>query len=44
MLQGEYYRFGNYLSPVYSPELWGPSPHFDPLSGLVNLVFGRPKG
>ncbi len=25
--QGEYYHFGNYLSPFYSPELWGPSPH-----------------
>jgi hypothetical protein len=25
-LQGEHYRFGPYLSPFYSPELWG-SPH-----------------
>jgi hypothetical protein len=25
--QGEHYHFGNYLSPMYSPELWGPSPH-----------------
>ena len=22
-LQGEYYTFGNYLSPLYSPELFG---------------------
>jgi hypothetical protein len=27
MLQGDNYWFGNYLSPVYSPELWGDSPH-----------------
>ena len=26
-LQGENYYFGHYLSPFYSPELWGPSPH-----------------
>jgi hypothetical protein len=26
-LQGEYYWFGPYLSPFYSPELFGPSPH-----------------
>jgi hypothetical protein len=25
--QGEHYHFGNYLSPFYSPELWGSSPH-----------------
>jgi hypothetical protein len=25
--QGEHYHFGPYLSPMYSPELWGPSPH-----------------
>lgn len=25
--QGEHYHFGPYLSPLYSPELWGPSPH-----------------
>src|ERR1051326_6580477 len=25
--QGEHYRFGPYLSPFYSPELLGPSPH-----------------
>jgi len=26
-LQGEYYHFGSYLSPFYSPELLGESPH-----------------
>ncbi len=25
--QGEHYHFGPYLSPFYSPELWGESPH-----------------
>jgi hypothetical protein len=25
--QGEHYTFGPYLSPFYSPELWGTSPH-----------------
>lgn len=25
--QGEHYVFGNYLSPMYSPELFGDSPH-----------------
>jgi len=31
--QGRDYHFGNYLSPFYSPELFGPSPHawFGPL-------------
>ena len=27
MFQGEHYHFGPYLSPFYSPELWGSSPH-----------------
>ena len=27
LFQGEYYWFGNYLSPFYSPELFGDSPH-----------------
>lgn len=26
-LQGEHYWHGPYLSPLYAPELWGPSPH-----------------
>src|SRR5262245_11290593 len=26
-LQNKYYTFGPYLSPFYSPELWGTSPH-----------------
>jgi hypothetical protein len=26
-LQNAYYTFGPYLSPMYSPELWGASPH-----------------
>ena len=26
-LQGEFYTYGPYLSPMYSPELWGSSPH-----------------
>ena len=26
-LQGEHYAVGNYLSPLYSPELWGSSSH-----------------
>jgi hypothetical protein len=25
--QNGYYTFGNYLSPFYSPEIWGSSPH-----------------
>src|SRR5688572_10813003 len=25
--QGDHYHFGNYLSPFYSPELFGDSPH-----------------
>ena len=25
--QNAHYHFGNYLSPMYSPELWGDSPH-----------------
>ena len=34
-LQGEYYHFGGYLSPMYSPELFGDSPHaiFGPKPG-----------
>ena len=33
--QGEHYAFGNYLSPLYSPELFGDSPHswFGPKPG-----------
>jgi hypothetical protein len=33
--QGEHYHFGPYLSPFYSPELWGESPHawFGPKPG-----------
>ena len=27
LLQGDHYYFGNYLSPFYSPELFGNSPH-----------------
>ena len=27
VFQGEYYSFGNYLSPYYSPELFGDSHH-----------------
>src|SRR5262245_21583707 len=26
-LQGQHYTYGPYLSPFYSPELWGSSPH-----------------
>src|SRR5438552_18239681 len=26
-IQGNHYYFGNYLSPFYSPELFGDSPH-----------------
>ncbi|MSP92789.1 MAG: succinate dehydrogenase [Myxococcales bacterium] len=26
-LQGKFYYIGNLLSPFYSPEIWGPSPH-----------------
>src|SRR4051794_21109151 len=25
--QGDFYTYGPYLSPFYSPELWGNSPH-----------------
>jgi len=34
-LQGEYYHFGGYLSPMYSPELFGDTPHaiFGPKPG-----------
>ena len=33
--QGEYYTYGPYLSPFYSPEIWGSSPHawFGPKPG-----------
>lgn len=33
--QGEYYHFGGYLSPFYSPELFGDTPHswFGPMPG-----------
>ena len=33
--QGEHYAFGNYLSPMYSPEIFGDSPHalFGPRPG-----------
>jgi hypothetical protein len=36
-LQGEFYWFGPYLSPFYSPELWGDSPHnwFGPKPGWI---------
>jgi hypothetical protein len=27
LFQGEHYHYGNYLSPLYSPELFGDSPH-----------------
>lgn len=27
VIQGEHFEFGNYLSPVYSPVLWGDSKH-----------------
>jgi hypothetical protein len=27
LLQGEHYHYGNYLSPYYSPEIFGDSPH-----------------
>jgi len=27
LLQGDHYHYGNYLSPLYSPELFGDSPH-----------------
>jgi hypothetical protein len=35
--QGEHYSFGNYLSPFYSPELFGNSPHavFGPKPGWI---------
>ena len=38
--QGTHYHFGPYLSPFYSPELWGDSPHswFGPKPALVACV------
>ena len=35
--QGEYYSIGNYLSPFYSPEIFGNSPHamFGPKPGWI---------
>src|SRR5579871_865627 len=35
--QGVHYHFGNYLSPMYSPELFGDSPHawFGPKPGWI---------
>jgi hypothetical protein len=35
-LQGNHYTYGPYLSPFYSPELWGPSEHawFGPKPGF----------
>src|SRR5437773_547714 len=34
--QGDHYTYGNYLSPFYSPELFGDSPHswFGPKPGI----------
>src|SRR5687767_10355966 len=36
-IQGAYYTYGPYLSPFYSPELFGPSPHawFGPKPGWL---------
>ena len=38
--QGEYYSYGNYLSPFYSPELYGSSSHswFGPKPGWWPLI------
>ena len=38
--QGQNYFLGNYISPFYSPELFGGSPHswFGPKTGLVAAV------
>jgi hypothetical protein len=33
-MQNDHYWYGGYLSPVYSPELWGKSPH---------AIFGGPQ-
>src|SRR3954466_13936587 len=35
LLQGDHYWYGNYLTPLYSPELFGGSPHalFGPWKG-----------
>jgi hypothetical protein len=35
--QGNHYHFGNYLSPMYSPEIFGDSPHswFGPKPGWI---------
>src|ERR1041384_5037473 len=41
LLQGKNYWHGNYLSPLYSPELWGDSPHSmfgPPPSWLLRLI------
>jgi hypothetical protein len=53
--QGEYYYYGPYLSPFYSPELWGSSPHalFGPIPpwwpawlpfSPAFLILGAPVG
>jgi hypothetical protein len=40
MLQPDNYWFGNYLSPVHAPELWGRSPHawFGPLPAWLPAI------
>jgi len=41
LLQGEHYWSGNYLSPLYSPELFGSSPHavFGPAPAWLTGLF-----
>ena len=50
--QGEYYTFGNYLSPLYSPEIFGDiiplkervvDQAYDPVKKLAQLITGRGK-
>ena len=38
--QGNHYTYGPYLSPFYSPELFGNSPH---RSGNCVSMFGQPR-
>src|SRR5262245_49388921 len=53
--QNAHYHYGNYLSPFYSPELWGSSPHamFGPMPDIFPsfipaspalIILGFPAG
>ena len=39
--QGEHYHFGNYLSLFYLPEIFGDSPHSDPIRNVFRMFGSR---